>query len=88
MHQRSNEHLIKTCDILVANITPFRGPSADVGIAYEMGFAHAIGKKVFAYTNITEPFAERTSNVLNSKVERGKDGKLRDSNVMLVEEMS
>ena len=55
-----NEDLIKSCQILIANITPFRGPSADVGTAYEMGFAHALGKKVFAYTNVTVPFTERT----------------------------
>jgi nucleoside 2-deoxyribosyltransferase len=83
----SNEDLIKTCDLLVANITPFRGPSADVGTAYEVGFAHALCKKVFAYTNITERFTERTSKALNSEVARGKDGKLRDSRSMLIEEM-
>ena len=42
-----NEALIKNCDIVIANLTPFRGPSADVGTAYEIGFAHALGKKVF-----------------------------------------
>lgn len=84
---KANEDLIKTCDILVANITPLRGPSADVGTAYEMGFAHALGKRVFAYTNIAEPFTERTVKALNSKVERDKDGKLRDRDGMLVEEM-
>ena len=82
----TNEDLIKTCDILVANITPFRGASADVGTAYEMGFAHGLGKKVFAYTNTTEPFTERTIRALNCKVERDKDGKLRDPYGMLVEE--
>ncbi len=83
----ANEELIKTCDILVANITPFRGPSADVGTAYEMGFAHALGKKVFAYTNTTELFTERTIRTLNCKGDRDKNGKLRDSYGMLVEEM-
>lgn len=41
---------IRECDLLVANMTPFRGVSMDVGTAYEMGAAHIIGKKVYGYT--------------------------------------
>ncbi len=83
---RLNEDLIKTCDFIIANLTPFRGPSADVGTAYEMGFAHALGKKVFAYTNVTEPFTQRTIKFLNSHVECEADGKLRDAQGMFIEE--
>jgi nucleoside 2-deoxyribosyltransferase len=82
-----NEELIKTCDVVIANLTPFRGPSADVGTAYEMGFAHALGKMVFAYTNVAAPFTERTIKALNAKVSRGSDGKLRDAQGMFIEEM-
>src|SRR5437763_51598 len=31
----ANEGLIRSCQAVVANMTPFRGPSADVGTAYE-----------------------------------------------------
>ena len=82
-----NEGLIRTCDFVVANITPFRGPSADVGTAYEMGFAHGLGKKVFAYSNVAASFAQRTAKALNLEVNRGSDRKLRDSNGMFVEEV-
>jgi nucleoside 2-deoxyribosyltransferase len=82
-----NEDLIKTCHIVIANLTPFRGPSADVGTAYETGFAHALGKKVFAYTNVAAPFTERTTKALRGQVKRGDDGKLRDSLGMFIEEM-
>jgi nucleoside 2-deoxyribosyltransferase len=82
-----NEGLIKTCDFVIANITPFRGASADVGTVYEMGFAHGLDKKVFAYTNTVVPFTERTVKVLNLKVTRSIDGKLRDSNGMFIEEL-
>ncbi|MCW4002534.1 MAG: nucleoside 2-deoxyribosyltransferase [Candidatus Bathyarchaeota archaeon] len=82
-----NENLIKSCDIVIANITPFRGPSADVGTAYEMGFAHALGKKVFAYTNVAVPFTERTMKALNAQVSRSSDGRLRDSQGMFIEEV-
>jgi nucleoside 2-deoxyribosyltransferase len=62
------------------------GPSADVGTVYEMGFAHALGKKVFAYTNTAVPFTERTVKVLNLQVTRS-DGKLRDAHDMFIEEV-
>jgi nucleoside 2-deoxyribosyltransferase len=82
----ANERLIKSCQILIANITPFRGPSADVGTAFEMGFAHALGLKIYAYTNFAQSFTERTVNALNSKVKRFQDGKLRDAQGMFIEE--
>jgi nucleoside 2-deoxyribosyltransferase len=82
-----NENLIRSCDIVIANLTPFRGPSADVGTAYEIGFAHALGKSVFAYTNVTVPFTERTVKALNAKVARSSDGKLRDAHGMFIEEV-
>ncbi|MCL5878144.1 MAG: nucleoside 2-deoxyribosyltransferase [Candidatus Bathyarchaeota archaeon] len=83
---RINEDLIRGCDAVIANLTPFRGPSADVGTAYEMGFAHALGKKVLAYTNVAEPFRERTVKALNGQVSREFDGRLRDSLGMFIEE--
>jgi nucleoside 2-deoxyribosyltransferase len=81
-----NEGLIRTCDFVVANLTPFRGPSADVGTVYEVGYAHGLNKRVFAYTNVTEAFTQRTTNFLQSAVSRADDGKLRDSHGMFIEE--
>jgi nucleoside 2-deoxyribosyltransferase len=81
-----NEKLIKSCDFVIANITPFRGQSADVGTVYEMGFAHALGKKVFAYTNLAASFTERTVKALDGEVRRGGDGRLRDAKDMFIEE--
>jgi nucleoside 2-deoxyribosyltransferase len=81
-----NEGLIKSCDVVIANITPFRGPSADVGTVFEIGFAHALGKLVFAYTNVTAPFTERTIQSLGNQVIRGQDGALRDEQGMFIEE--
>jgi nucleoside 2-deoxyribosyltransferase len=81
-----NEDLIKSCDFVIANITPFRGPSADVGTVYEMGYAHGLGKKVFAYTNTKELFTERTVKALNGEVTLKSDGQLRDKLGMFIEE--
>jgi nucleoside 2-deoxyribosyltransferase len=55
----SNENLIRACGIVIANITPFRGVSADVGTVYEIGFAKALGKLVTMYTNDTNHYFER-----------------------------
>jgi len=81
-----NEGLIKSCGIVIANTTPFRGQSADVGTVFEIGFAHALGKLVFAYTNVTAPFTERTIQSLGNQVNRGQDGVLRDAQGMFIEE--
>ena len=55
-----NEAHIRSCDALIANLTPFRGPSADVGTVFELGFMRALGRPVFGWTNTAAPFDERT----------------------------
>ena len=57
---RRNEAHIRGCDAVIANLTPFRGVSADVGTAYEVGFARALGRPVFAYTAALDELAART----------------------------
>jgi nucleoside 2-deoxyribosyltransferase len=57
---RSDVELMNSCAICVANMTPFRGPSMDVGTAYEMGWMGAQGKPVLGYTNVAGDFTERT----------------------------
>lgn len=57
---RRNEAHIASCEALVANLTPFRGPSADVGTVFEMGFMRALARPVFGWTNHAESFAART----------------------------
>lgn len=55
----ANVALIRACDAIVANLTPFRSVSADVGTVFEVGFALALAKPVFAYTTVLAPFADR-----------------------------
>jgi nucleoside 2-deoxyribosyltransferase len=81
----TNEALIKSCHVVIANLTPFRSPSCDVGTAYEIGFAYALGKKIFAYTNVTESFTQRTVKSLGCKVTRNRDGRLSDHKGMFIE---
>lgn len=55
----SNIELMDSCDLIVANMTPFRSPSMDVGTAFEMGYMAAQGKPVFGYTNDGRLYVDR-----------------------------
>ena len=48
--------LMDRCDLVIANLTPFRGPSMDVGTAVEIGYMYGCGKPVFGYTNVVKDF--------------------------------
>lgn len=53
--------LMASCDLGLANLTPFRGPSVDVGTAVEVGWLHAAGKPVFGYTAAAADYADRVA---------------------------
>ncbi len=42
---------IRRADGVIANLSPFRGPCADDGTAFEVGYAMALGLPVTAYDN-------------------------------------
>ncbi len=50
---------LDACDAGIANLTPFRGPSADVGTALEVGYLVGRGRPVVGYTNVGSHYAER-----------------------------
>lgn len=51
--------MMEGCDVIVANLTPFRGASADSGTLVEVGWFLGRGRPVFGYSNSAVPFAER-----------------------------
>ena len=55
----SNRNMILQCDIVLANLEPFRGPSADVGTVWECAFAKGLGKTVIGYNVPTTKYQER-----------------------------
>lgn len=57
---QANEALMRGCDALIANLTPFRGPSADPGTVFELGFVRALGRPVFGHANVAARFGSRT----------------------------
>jgi nucleoside 2-deoxyribosyltransferase len=56
----ANEGLMRSCDRLIANLTPFRGVSMDAGTAFEVGFMRALGRPVLGYTNVAADYRARS----------------------------
>jgi nucleoside 2-deoxyribosyltransferase len=81
-----NEAHIRACQGVIANLTPFRGPSTDVGTVYEIGFARALGLRIFGYATTTEPFLPRTLAALGAAAKSGPDGSWLDGDGLLVEQ--
>jgi nucleoside 2-deoxyribosyltransferase len=80
-----NEAHIRSCGAIIANLTPFRGPSADVGTVYEVGFARGIGLKVFGYATVAAAFLDRTLSSIGGG-RRDADGSWWDPDGLLVEQ--
>lgn len=46
---QANARMLGKSDLVLANITPFRGPSLDPGTAWEIGYAYALGIPIICY---------------------------------------
>lgn len=60
----ANCALMERAEAVLANVSPFRGPSADVGTALEIGWFAARRKPIFAYSNDPRDFDLRTRAML------------------------
>ena len=56
---RKDIAMMEACGLVIANLTPFRGASADSGTLVEVGWFLGRGRPVFGYSNSAAPFAER-----------------------------
>lgn len=56
----ANEGLIRRSTIVLANLSPFRSPGVDPGTAFEIGFARALGLRVYGYSCREALFTART----------------------------
>ncbi|MDE2239208.1 MAG: nucleoside 2-deoxyribosyltransferase [Rhodospirillales bacterium] len=52
--------MMRESDAILANLTPFRGASADAGTLVELGWFLGQGKPVFGYSNNAAAFAARS----------------------------
>ena len=80
-----NEAHIRGAGALIANLTPFRGPSADVGTVFELGFMRALGRPVFGWSNGHPDFTARTRAFLGPAAAPTPDGAWRDAEGMALE---
>lgn len=58
---KANEDLIRRSALVLANLSPFRSPSLDPGTAFEIGFARALGLRVYGYSCREALLSERTA---------------------------
>lgn len=76
---------IRSCDILVANMTPFRGASMDIGTGVELGAAHMINKPVFGYSMNASSYLQK---VMSADKNTTSDGTcFYDGQGQLIEDM-
>jgi nucleoside 2-deoxyribosyltransferase len=79
---KSNEAMMDAADAIVANLTPFRGPGADSGTVYELGYMAGRGKPCFGYSNDPSLYADRVREF--TEVTK-REGRLADSTGLTVE---
>src|SRR6202790_1493202 len=80
---RGNEEMMIEADAIIANLTPFRGPRADPGTVYEVGYMGGIGKLCLGYSNDPSTYADR---VRQFTAVNSRDGRLVDAQGLTVED--
>jgi nucleoside 2-deoxyribosyltransferase len=77
----ANKAMMQRADFCICNLTPFRGPGADAGTVFELGFMLGLGKAVFAYTNDAADYVHRVESFAPGSREA-----LRDRHELSVED--
>ena len=61
---KANVDLIRECDVIIANVLPFRGACADDGTAWELGCGYALGKKLYGYSEFSNLSLKAITNIM------------------------
>jgi nucleoside 2-deoxyribosyltransferase len=80
---RGNEAMMNEASAVIANLTPFRGSSADAGTVYELGYMAGRGKLCLGYTNDPSTYADRVRQFTEVT---SRDGRLIDAQGLTVED--
>jgi nucleoside 2-deoxyribosyltransferase len=80
---RGNEAMMVEADAIIANLTPFRGPGADPGTVYELGYMAGRGKLCLGYSNDRSLYADRVRGFTEVTA---RDGRLVDALGVTVED--
>jgi nucleoside 2-deoxyribosyltransferase len=81
---KGNEAMMDAADAIIANLTPFRGPGADAGTVYELGYMAGRGKLCFAYSNDPAVYADRVARF--GETTKSAAGHLIDGDGLTVED--
>jgi nucleoside 2-deoxyribosyltransferase len=77
--------MMQRCDIIIANLTPFGGASADAGTLIEIGWFLGQGKPIFGYSNSSDSFELRMREQLGPRAsDFGIEGFHLPDNLMIV----
>jgi nucleoside 2-deoxyribosyltransferase len=82
---RGNETMMIEADAIIANLTPFRGPGADAGTVYELGYMAGRGKLCLGYSNNPSAYADRVREFTDVN---SRDGRLIDALGLTVEDFA
>ena len=89
---QKNKETMDKADIILANLTPFRGPNVDDGTAFEIEYMDALKKPVFAYSNVALDFCESVSKwneeIFGAEPTIRDDGLVYDDNNYLIEDFN
>jgi nucleoside 2-deoxyribosyltransferase len=80
---RGNETMMLEADAIIANLTPFRGPGADAGTVYELGYMAGRGKLCLGYSNDPSSYVDRVREFTDVT---SRDGRLVDALGLTVED--
>lgn len=79
---------LRQADAGVVNLTPWRGPSADAGAAFETGVLAGLGRPIFAYLNVPDEsqaeYVDRVESFVGAQ--RDEAGVWRDGDGCVVED--
>jgi nucleoside 2-deoxyribosyltransferase len=86
---KANTALMEQADAIIANLTPFRGASADAGTVYELGFMLGLargGKKklCLGYSNVSRSYLDKVRDRFPLK--RDDSGAFWDADNLQVED--
>src|SRR3954465_15215935 len=79
---KANEAMMNDADAIIANLTPFRGPGADAGTVYELGYMAGRGKLCLGYSNDPRLYTERVAGLTEPE---SSNGGLTDPDGLTVE---
>jgi nucleoside deoxyribosyltransferase len=76
----ANMAMLRSAALVLADLSPFRGPHVDDGTAFEVGAAHSLGIPVYAWSADLRPLIERIP------ADPASDGRWRDAGGLEVED--